>query len=92
MRRHIDPFRFLATVLAGWANQHQQDALEYLRDEKPSPSGTTGESADSIYGPSAHPVGRESEGSRPQGTTRNRDFGNARNTAGVASKAGRSEL
>jgi hypothetical protein len=33
MRRHIDPFRFLATVVAGWANQRQQDALEYLREE-----------------------------------------------------------
>ena len=29
----IDPFRFLATVLAGWKNQRQQDALEYLREE-----------------------------------------------------------
>ena len=33
MRRHIDPFRFLAAALAGWANQRQQDALEYLREE-----------------------------------------------------------
>ena len=24
----IDPFRFLAAVLAGWSNQRQQDALE----------------------------------------------------------------
>ena len=29
----IDPFRFLAAALAGWANQRQQDALEYLREE-----------------------------------------------------------
>jgi hypothetical protein len=29
----LDPFRFLASVLAGWANQRQQDALEYLREE-----------------------------------------------------------
>jgi putative transposase len=33
MRRHIDPFRFLAKVLAGWANQRQQDGREYLREE-----------------------------------------------------------
>ena len=33
MRSHIDPFRFLATLLAGWANQRQQAALEYLREE-----------------------------------------------------------
>jgi len=33
MRLHMDPFRFLATVLAGWANQRQQDVLEYLREE-----------------------------------------------------------
>src|SRR5271169_4439296 len=29
----IDPFRFLAAVLGGWASQRQQDTLEYLRDE-----------------------------------------------------------
>src|SRR5262249_13963953 len=29
----IDPFRFLASVLAGWTTQRQQDALEYLREE-----------------------------------------------------------
>ena len=29
----IDPLRLLASVLAGWANQRQQDALEYLREE-----------------------------------------------------------
>ncbi len=33
MRNHLDPFRFLAAVLAGWASQRQQDALEYLREE-----------------------------------------------------------
>ena len=34
MPRGLDPFRFLAGVLAGWANQQQQDAIEYLREEK----------------------------------------------------------
>jgi transposase InsO family protein len=29
----IDPFRFFASVLAGWANQRQEDALAYLREE-----------------------------------------------------------
>ncbi|MDP8989214.1 MAG: integrase core domain-containing protein [Acidobacteriota bacterium] len=33
MRASLDPFRFLATSLAGWVNQHQQDAIEYLREE-----------------------------------------------------------
>lgn len=33
MRNRLDPFRFLAAVLAGWASQRQQDALEYLREE-----------------------------------------------------------
>jgi putative transposase len=33
MRRGLDPFRFLAGVLAGWANQQQQLAIEYLREE-----------------------------------------------------------
>jgi len=33
MRTSIDPFRFLAAAIAGWANQRQQDALEYLREE-----------------------------------------------------------
>src|ERR1700745_1456760 len=31
--RRIDPFGFLAAVLAGWMSQRQQDALEYLRGE-----------------------------------------------------------
>jgi putative transposase len=33
MRRGLDPFRFLAGVLAGWANQQQQLAIDYLREE-----------------------------------------------------------
>jgi putative transposase len=33
MQRGLDPFRFLAGVLAGWANQQQQLAIEYLREE-----------------------------------------------------------
>ena len=33
MRPSLDPFRFLATVMAGWANQQQQDSIEYLREE-----------------------------------------------------------
>jgi putative transposase len=33
MRRTLDPFRFLAAAIAGWANQQQQDAIEYLREE-----------------------------------------------------------
>ena len=33
MRRGLDPFRFLAGVLAGWMNQQQQHAIEYLREE-----------------------------------------------------------
>jgi hypothetical protein len=32
-RQTLDPFQFLAGVLAGWANQQQQHALEYLREE-----------------------------------------------------------
>jgi hypothetical protein len=33
MRLSLDPIRFLATVIAGWANQQQQDSIEYLREE-----------------------------------------------------------
>ena len=33
MQRSLDPFRFLAGILAVWANQHQQDVIEYLREE-----------------------------------------------------------
>ena len=29
----LDPFRFLQIVLAGWVNQHQQDVIDYLREE-----------------------------------------------------------
>ena len=33
MRPSLDSFRFLATAIAGWANQQQQDSIEYLREE-----------------------------------------------------------
>lgn len=33
MRLSLDPFRFLATAIAGWANQQQQDSIEYLKEE-----------------------------------------------------------
>jgi hypothetical protein len=29
----IDLLRLVASVLAGWANQRQRDALDYLREE-----------------------------------------------------------
>src|SRR5262252_1376863 len=33
MRVAFDPFSFLVTSLAGWMNQHQQDIIEFLREE-----------------------------------------------------------
>ena len=33
MLRTLDPFRFLLMVVAGWMNQRQQHAIEYLREE-----------------------------------------------------------
>jgi hypothetical protein len=33
MQSGLDPFRFLLFTLAGWFNQHQQFAIEYLREE-----------------------------------------------------------
>ena len=33
MRLALDPFRFLLISLAGWMNQRQQDALDYLQEE-----------------------------------------------------------
>ena len=33
MPRVLDPFRFLATAVAGWMNQHQLQIIEYLREE-----------------------------------------------------------
>jgi len=32
-QRMLDPFRFLLISMAGWMNQQQQFALEYLREE-----------------------------------------------------------
>src|SRR3954470_11738348 len=31
--RVLDPFRFVLIALAGWMNQHQQQIIEYLREE-----------------------------------------------------------
>jgi putative transposase len=33
MPKRFDPFRFLLIALAGWMNQQQQNAIEYLREE-----------------------------------------------------------
>jgi hypothetical protein len=33
MPRTLDPFRFLLIAVAGWMNQQQQHAIEYLREE-----------------------------------------------------------
>ena len=33
MPRTLDPFRFLLFAVAGWMNQQQQHAIEYLREE-----------------------------------------------------------
>ncbi|MEK7408408.1 MAG: hypothetical protein AAB225_25325 [Acidobacteriota bacterium] len=33
MRRTFDPFRLLLVSIAGWLNQQQRDAIDYLREE-----------------------------------------------------------
>jgi putative transposase len=33
MPKKLDPFRFLLIAVAGWMNQRQQHAIEYLREE-----------------------------------------------------------
>src|SRR3954471_18728680 len=33
MARMLDPFPFLLVAVAGWMNQHQQQIIEYLREE-----------------------------------------------------------
>jgi putative transposase len=33
MSRVLDPFRFLLIAVSGWMNQHQQQVIEYLREE-----------------------------------------------------------
>jgi putative transposase len=33
MPRILDPFRFVLIATAGWMNQHQQDVIDYLREE-----------------------------------------------------------
>ena len=33
MTKTLDPFRFLLFAVAGWMNQQQQHAIEYLREE-----------------------------------------------------------
>jgi hypothetical protein len=33
MPKTLDPFRFLLVAVAGWMNQQQQHAIEYLREE-----------------------------------------------------------
>src|SRR3982750_2219062 len=33
MPRMLDPFQFLLVAVAGWMNQRQQQAIQYLREE-----------------------------------------------------------
>jgi len=33
MSRVLDPFQFLLLAVSGWMNQHQQQVIEYLREE-----------------------------------------------------------
>ncbi len=33
MARMLDPFQFLLVSIAGWMNQHQQQVIEYVREE-----------------------------------------------------------
>src|SRR3954452_18556379 len=33
MLKPLDPFRFLLIAVAGWMNQHQLQAIDYLREE-----------------------------------------------------------
>ena len=33
MRTVLDPFSFVVTSMAGWMNRHQQQVIEYLREE-----------------------------------------------------------
>src|SRR6202171_518964 len=33
MSRTLDPFRFVLIAVAGWMNQRQQQAIDYLREE-----------------------------------------------------------
>ena len=33
MRHALNPFRFMVTAVAGWMNQQQQHAIDYLREE-----------------------------------------------------------
>jgi len=33
MQTGLDPFRFVIIAVAGWMNQHQQHAIDYLLEE-----------------------------------------------------------
>jgi hypothetical protein len=33
MSRVLDPFRFVLIAVAGWMNQHQRQAMNYLKEE-----------------------------------------------------------
>ena len=41
--RVLDPFRFVLIAVAGWMNQHQLQAIEYLREENLVPREHLGE-------------------------------------------------
>ena len=43
MARMLDPLQLLVVAVAGWMNQQQQQAIEYLREENRVPPEQLGE-------------------------------------------------
>jgi hypothetical protein len=64
MPRTLGPFRFLLIAVAGWMNQPQQHAIEYLQEEKRILREQPGKSAASPHGRPASQSGGQSQGAR----------------------------
>jgi hypothetical protein len=61
----LDPFRFVLISIAGWMNQQQQQAIEYLREENKVLREQTRLSSTPVYGRTAPSTCCQSKGTRP---------------------------
>ena len=93
MPRVLDPFRFVLVAVAGWMNQRQLPAIDYLREENRVLREQIGEKRFRFNGRPAPKAG--GKGAKGLGRKLLADVATivySRNSPGVASQAHRTEI
>jgi hypothetical protein len=87
----LDPFRFVLISIAGWMNQQQQQAIDYLREEKWGAARAARRSPTSFHGRPASPARGASQRARPTRAAADPNDHHPWDSAGLALKADRSD-